>query len=67
MGIFRFQLIGSHKRIDLEVAASTIADLRKELTCSRFVEGRLLEPDCDGVLLGMLIATSRIECVVEAE
>lgn len=66
MGVFRFHLIGSCKHVDLEVAASTISDLHKEMTCSRFVEGRLVEPDGDGVLLGMLVATSRIECVVEA-
>ena len=66
MGLFRFHLIGSQKHVDLEVAASTIGDLIKEMSCNRFVEGRLTEPDGDGVLLGMLIATSRIECVVDA-
>lgn len=65
MGTFRFHLIGSQRHVDLEVAASTIGDLNKEMSCNRFVEGRLVEPDGDGVLLGMLIATSRIECVVE--
>ena len=65
IGVFRFHLIGSQKHVDLEVAASTIGDLNKDVSGSRFVEGRLIEPDGDGVLLGMLIATSRIECVVE--
>jgi hypothetical protein len=66
MGVFRFHLIGPVTPITLEVAASTIGDLHSEMTRSRFVEGRLTEPDSDGVLLGMLIATSRIECVLEA-
>ena len=66
MGVFRFHLIGPSDPIVLEVAASTIGGLHKEMTCSRFVEGRLVEPDGDGVLLGMLVATSRIECVIEA-
>lgn len=65
MGVFRFHLIGAGKHVDLEVAASTIGDLHKEMTCNRFVEGSLVEPDGDGALLGMLIATSRIECVVD--
>lgn len=65
MGIFRFHLMGSRQPIDLEVAASTIGDLDELLSCRRFVEGRMVEADSDGVLLGMLIATSRIECVVE--
>lgn len=65
MGTFRFHLIGAPAPIELEVAASTIGDLNKDVTCSRFLEGRIVEPDGDGVLLGMLIATSRLECVVE--
>lgn len=67
MGTFRFHLIGASAPIELEVAASTIGDLDEMVSCRRFVEGRLVEADGDGVLLGMLIATSRIECVVEAD
>lgn len=66
MGIFRFHLIGSHQPIELEVAASSISDLNDVLTRQRFLEGRLTQPDGDGVLLGMLVATSRIQCIVEA-
>ena len=64
MGLFRFHLIGAQP-VELEVAASTISDLNSIVSCQRFVEGRLTEPDSDGVILGMLIATSRIQCVVE--
>ena len=67
MAVFRFHLIGSQKHVDLEVASPTIGDLQTEITCSRFVEGRLTEPNGDGVLLGILVATSRIECVVEVD
>jgi len=66
MGVFRFHLIGSAQPIELEVAAATVSDLNAMLSCQRFVEGRMTQPDGDGVLLGMLIATSRIQCVVEA-
>lgn len=64
MGTFRFHLVGAQP-VELEVAAGTISDLNAIVSCQRFIEGRLTEPDGDGVILGMLIATSRIQCVVE--
>jgi hypothetical protein len=67
MAAFRFHLIGSAMPVELEVAASTIGDLCQIISCQRFVEGRLTQADGDGVLLGMLIATSRIQCVIEAD
>ena len=66
MATFRFHLIGTPQPVELDVAADTIRELSEIVSRQRFVEGRLLEPDSDGVLLGMLIATSRIQCVVEA-
>lgn len=65
MATFRFNLIGAQPVV-LEVAARDISELSTLMSCQRFVEGRLVEPDGDGALLGMLIATSRIQCVVEA-
>ena len=65
MTCFRFHLIGPTQPVIMEVAVASIADLRTLMACQRFVEGRLSEPDGDGVLLDMLIATSRIECVIE--
>ena len=65
MATFRFHLIGSSMPVELEVAASSIGDLGEMITRQRFLEGRLTQPDGDGVLLGMLIATSRIQCVTE--
>ncbi len=68
MGVFRFHLIGNHQPVELDVpAVSAIGELGEVITRQRFVEGRLTQPDGDGVLLGMLIATSRIQCVVESE
>lgn len=66
MGLFRFHLIGPAQPVELEVAARDIRELNALISCQRFVEGRLTEPDGDGVLAGMLIATSRIQCVMEA-
>ncbi len=67
MGVFRFHLIGVVQPIDLEVAAETISELNEIVSRQRFVEGRLTQPDGDGVLLGTLIATSRIQCVLELQ
>jgi hypothetical protein len=64
MGTFRFHLIGAQP-LDLEVGASTIRDLAGLISRERFVEGRMTQPDGNGVLAGVLIATSRIQCVVE--
>ena len=66
MATFRFHLIGNNMPIELEVAARCIDELGEAVTTRRFIVGRLTQPDHDGVLPGMLIATSRIQCVVEA-
>lgn len=66
MAAFRFHLIGSHQPVELDVAAGTISDVGEIITRQRFIEGRLTQPDGDGVMLGMLIATSRIQCIVES-
>ena len=66
MGTFKFHLIGAHAPVEVDVAAHSIIDLRDAITQQRFIVGRLTTPDEDGVLPEMLIATSRIQCVVEA-
>ncbi|MDB5684786.1 MAG: hypothetical protein JWM75_2484 [Sphingomonas bacterium] len=66
MATFRFHLVGPSQPVELDVAANSISELNEIVSRQRFVEGRLTEPDGDGVLLGMLIATARIQCVVEA-
>jgi hypothetical protein len=65
MGCFRFHMIGSVERIELEIAATDIGELNEIISRQRFVEGRMTQPDGDGVLTSVLIATSRIQCVVE--
>ena len=66
MGTFRFHMIGAHQPIELDVAVLSIGELNEVLTRQRFLEGRLTQPDGDGVLVAMLVATSRIQCVVES-
>lgn len=67
MGNFRFHLIGNHQPVELETAANTMSHLGEMLTRQRFIEGRMIQSDSNGVLLSMLIATSRIQCVFEAD
>ena len=66
MRAFRFHLVGNPVPVDLEVAADSISTLCEIISRQRFIEGRLMQPDGDGVLLGALIATSRIQCVIES-
>lgn len=65
MGTFRFHLIGSSQPVELEIAAGSISELGGIISSQRFIEGRMTQPDGDGVLAGVLLATSRIQCVVE--
>jgi hypothetical protein len=67
MAVFRFHLIGASQSVELEVDAPDIRSLGEMLTRQRFVVGRLNQALGDGVLLGMLIATSRIQWVGEVE
>lgn len=64
MATFRFHMIGAQP-VEVEVATCSIAELGEIITRQRFIEGRLAQPDGDGVLAGVLLATSRIQCVVE--
>lgn len=64
MATFRFHLIGAQP-VDLDVNSSSIGDLCEIITRQRFIEGQMTQPDLDGVLAGVLIATSRIQCVME--
>lgn len=66
MGVFRFHLIGSSQPLDVEIDAQAISDLDAILSRQRFVEGRMTQPDSDGLFAGVLIATSRIQCVIES-
>jgi hypothetical protein len=63
---YRFHLIGVPEAVELEVDAATISELNDLLSRQRFIEGRATEADGYGVLAGILLATSRIQCVVEA-
>lgn len=65
MATFRFHLIGTQP-VDLDVDVASISDLCEIISRQRFIEGRMTLPDNDGMLADVLIATSRIQCVIEA-
>ena len=65
MATFRFHLIGNNLPVELDVDARSIDELGQAVTQQCFIVGRLTQPDHDGVLPGMLVATARLQCVVE--
>lgn len=65
MARFKFYLIGSSDAPVLDVEAADLRELNQQMSRSRFVEGHMTEADADGVLQGVLIATGRIQLVME--
>lgn len=68
MGQFRFVVVGSQQQPVMDVdGVHEIVELHKVIERSRFVEGRLVPEYCEGVTCGALIATSRIQMVMEVD
>ena len=65
MARFKFYLIGSCDAPVLDVDAVDLHDLHRQMSCDRFVAGHMVEPDGDGVCAGVLVATGRIQLVME--
>lgn len=65
MAAFRICLIGSSQPLLVDLAASDITDLAQDVAATRFLVGHMVEPDGHGVCPGVLIQTSRIQCVFE--
>jgi len=66
MARFKFYLIGSSDAPVLDVEAADLRELNETISRNRFIEGHMTEPDGDGVLHGVLIATCRIQLIMEA-
>lgn len=62
---FRFCLMGSSQQPVIEVDVACLHDLHQLLSTNRFIEGRLVEIDGDGVQCNVLIAATRVQMVVE--
>lgn len=66
MAAFRICLIGSSQPLVVDLPAADITELAQDVAGTRFLIGHMVEPDGHGVCPGVLIQTSRIQCVFEA-
>ncbi len=67
MSAYQFVLTGFDQRFLLEVEALSLVDLAQELSCSRFLVGRIIAVDGEATSRGIVVPTSRIGMVVEPE
>ena len=65
MSVFRFHMVGTAELVELKVEVASLDELHGLLSCHRFIAGRMTHPDADGVLNGVLLATGRVQCVLE--
>ena len=66
MARFKFYMSGSAQPLVLEVGPRDISELHDAMARSRFVQGEIVETE-DGTTPGVLIATSRIQLVMDAD
>ena len=64
---FRFCLMGSSLQALVDVPVASIGDLHALLDSARFITGHLRDADEHGVQAGVLIASSRVQMVIEAD
>lgn len=67
MATFSIHLMGQASPITLDLPCDDIDDLADEATASRFITGHMTVADEDGVCRRVMIATSRIQCAIEAD
>lgn len=66
MAIFSIHLMGQHQPITIDLPCSNIDDLAEQAATTRFLIGHMTQADEDGVCGRVMIATSRIQCAIEA-
>lgn len=66
MATFTIHLIGQATPITIDLPIGSVDQLAEEASMARFLVGHLAEPDGEGVCRRVMIATSRIQCAVEA-
>lgn len=67
MATFSIHLMGQATPITLDLPCADIEDLASQATTSRFIAGHMAAADEDGVCRRVMIATSRIQCAIEAD
>jgi hypothetical protein len=59
-------LIGNHQPLCVDLPYADLDDLLTDATRTKFILGNMTEPDQAGVCRRVMIATYRIQCVIEA-
>lgn len=65
MASFHIHLMSQTMPLVVDLEFTGIDELAEAVGQSRFVIGNLTEPDEDGVCRRVMVATSRIQCVLE--
>lgn len=67
MSAYLFLVTGSDQKFLLEVEAQSLTDLAQNLSCNRFLVGRMLAVDGEGTSRDVVVPVSRIAMIVEPE
>jgi hypothetical protein len=59
-------VIGNNQPLSVDLPHRNLDDLMTDASCTRFIIGNMSEPDEAGVCRRVMIATGRIQCVIEA-
>jgi hypothetical protein len=59
-------LIGNNQPLCVELPYRDLDELLEDATRVKFITGNMMEPDEAGVCRRVMIATGRIQCVIEA-
>lgn len=66
MAIYQIGLVGQAMPLEVELPFDELAELAAQASGTRFLTGHMTEPDEQGVYRQVMIATGRIQCVIEA-
>ncbi|HQS97324.1 MAG: hypothetical protein B7X90_11185 [Novosphingobium sp. 17-62-19] len=65
MAAFRIHLMGQNQPLDIDLPCRDLTELMTDASRAKFLIGHLTAADEEGVCRGVMIATCRIQCVVE--
>jgi hypothetical protein len=66
MAHVRVFLIGAPQPLQVDLPVGSVSELVEIASRARFLEAHMVEADSDGIFAGVLIPTSRLQLVVEA-
>jgi hypothetical protein len=65
MPAYRVCLVGQRQPLDVDLPFNNLTDLIAEASRAKFLAGHMTVADEDGVCRRVMIATCRIQCVIE--